>query len=171
MRKILTAGGVLVITALAIAATNINDDFHINVNIPDYCQFSSANLNEDISFTIEYNINDNSHRIKSGSNTNNYQFNCIQGSTFSISATSINDGKLVHENDSNYYITYQLNANVQDSNYNTIGQSSDLFTTPINAVAQDQNLNLGINAVNLISFPSNPLAGNYTDTVTLIISY
>ncbi len=168
MREILTAGGVLVITALAIAVTNINDDFHINVNIPDYCQFSS-NLNEDITFRIKYF----NGRLKyvGGSNTNNYQFQCVNGSAFEIRATSANNGKLMHENDLNYYITYQLNANVQDSNYNTIGQSSDLFTTSINAVAQDQNLNLGINAVNLISFPSNPLAGNYTDTVTLIISY
>ncbi len=167
MKKIIVAGGFLVCIGFA-SANTVSDIYQINVVIPDYCQFSS-NLNEDITFRIKYF----NGRLKyvGGSNTNNYQFNCIQGSTFSISATSINDGKLVHENDSNYYITYQLNANVQDSNYNTIGQSSDLFTTPINAVAQDQNLNLGINAVNLISIPSNPLAGNYTDTVTLTISY
>lgn len=171
MRKILIAGGVLAITTLVAAAsnTNFNDDFSISVYIPDYCQFSSANLNEDITFSVKY-FNGNLN-IVSGSISNNYQFECVNGSRFSISATSANGGKLVHENDPNYYITYQLNAYVQDSQYNTIGSSSNLLTTPINAAAQDQNLNLGINAVHLISFPPNPLAGNYTDTVTLTISY
>lgn len=172
MRKLSIAGGVLALVTVAMAGndtSNINDTFNINVSIPEYCEFASTNLNEDIEFSVKYFDGKLSH--VDGTTTNNYQFRCIQGTTFTISATSINGGKLIHETDSNYYITYQLGGTVYDSNFNTIGASADLFTNSISATANNDNLNLGINAVNLNNFPENPLAGTYTDTVTLEITY
>jgi len=167
MKKMFVVGGILGAVGLA-TASQVSDTFNIEVNIPDYCRFSS-NLNEDIEFEVRY-FNGNLTHLN-GPRSNNFQFECVEGSIFTISATSQNGGKVKHVNDQSYYINYQLETTIYDSNYNQLGTTPDILNGSITATATDQNLNLGINTVLLTSFPPNPLAGVYTDTVTLTISY
>ncbi len=160
-------GGVLGVVVFSVISYAVeNSSLNITAQVPNYCVMISAS-----DITVVYNPFSSS----TTSNSGNFNFQCTRGTTFYISADSNNNpegtyGRLKHEDPTiSDYIEYSLAANVS---YGSIYKyENNIFQNPLTLTAPTVNPPSAAFNIVLITPSQDIHIGNYSDTVTLTISW